>query len=51
MTFCERFHISPLEYDEQPADRVLRWYRFVGIEGGEVKRRQLLAEFRAGRQH
>lgn len=49
MTFCERFHMTPLEYGRQPADVILRWYRMAVIEGEERATQDRLASLRAGR--
>ena len=51
MTFCERFHLTPLEYAAQPADVILGWYRMAAIEGEERERQRKLDELRSGRRH
>lgn len=49
MKFCEDFHISPLEWPEQPADIVMRWRRYRSIEAEAGTVTDGLAQIRARR--
>lgn len=52
MTFCREFHITPKDYDEQPADVVVKWVAYVRAEreGQEMARKIEEAKAKA-RQH